>query len=100
MAIQRQEGIVFLDIPLLFEAGYDTFVDLVIVLYVSPEVQLQRLQARDQIDELYAIEKIKSQMPLAEKCNRADFVIDNNGTISQTKEQLLKIINDIQERRM
>ncbi len=49
---------------------------------------------RDQIDYEYALAKINSQMPLVEKCQKADFIIDNSRDLCYTYNQIEKIIND------
>lgn len=74
--------------PLLFEAGAEGRVDQVLLVWVEPQVQLQRLMARDGLAETEARIRIAAQMPLAEKAARADFVIDNSGSPAVTEEQV------------
>lgn len=93
--IEKSEGIVFLDIPLLFESGYEQTVDKTIVVYVPYEIQLDRLMKRDSIDEVYAKDKMESQMSLELKKDKADFLIDNSGTTSCTKNQLIRVIAEL-----
>ena len=57
--------------------------------------KLKRLMVRDNIDEEYAHQKICSQMNLEEKKMLADYVIDNNGSIENTKQQLIDILKQI-----
>ena len=83
---------VVLDIPLLFESGLTDWVDKVLVVYVDDDVQLRRLMARNGFTEEEAIARIRAQWPLEEKVKRADAVIDNNGTVEQTRRQLLSIL--------
>ena len=76
-----------LDVPLLFEAGWDVLADEVWVVALPAEEQLARLLARDKsMSEGEARARISAQMPLAEKCARADIVIDNSGTAKETRE--------------
>ena len=76
-----------LDVPLLFEAGWDALADEVWVVALPAEEQLARLLARDKsMSEGEARARISAQMPLAEKCARADIVIDNSGTVKETRE--------------
>ncbi|MED4833236.1 dephospho-CoA kinase, partial [Geobacillus stearothermophilus] len=84
---------VVLDIPLLFESGLTHWVDKVLVVYVDDDVQLRRLMARNGFTEEEALARIRSQWPMAEKVKRADAVIDNNGTIEETRRQLLAILH-------
>lgn len=79
---------VVLDIPLLFESKLAHFADKTIVVYVNKETQIERLLKRDGSTEKEANSRINSQLSLDQKAKMADAVIDNNGTIDQTKEQL------------
>jgi dephospho-CoA kinase len=85
---------IVLDIPLLFEAGYDQEVDEIMVVSVSKETQLNRLMKRNQLSEEEAKARIEAQMPLEEKEKRASIVINNNGSIEQTKEQVLRWLDE------
>ena len=85
---------VVMDIPLLFESKLQHLVDKVLVVTVSPEVQLQRLMTRNNFSEEEAKARIASQLPSKEKEEGADAVIYNNGTIEQSKQQLLDIMRD------
>ncbi|OEF95599.1 dephospho-CoA kinase [Desulfuribacillus alkaliarsenatis] len=93
--IEEGEGIVFLDIPLLFETGYEHAVDRTVLVYISHSIQVKRLIQRDAIDENYAKAKISSQMSLERKKELADYIIDNNGTTSSTIEQTQKVVEAI-----
>ena len=90
-------GLVFFDIPLLFEE-YDAIkangldFDAVWLVDADEEVQLERLMARDNIDEAYAKEKIASQMPLEEKKSRAHAVFDNSGDLMNLYNQVDEVL--------
>ena len=85
---------VVMDIPLLFESKLQHFVDKILVVSVSEEIQLKRLMERNQLTEEDAIARIRSQLPLVEKELGADAVIHNNGSIEETHLQLEKILRD------
>ncbi len=89
---QVEKGFLFLDIPLLYEAHLEYLCEKVICIYLSYDIQLKRLMARDQIDCLYAQEKIASQMSLEEKKKKADYVIDTSGTFEQTEALLDQLL--------
>ena len=92
MAEKEQKRAAVLDVPLLFEAGWDALADEVWVVALPPEEQLTRLLARDKtMSEGEARARIAAQMPLAEKCARADVVIDNSGTKEETREYVGKL---------
>ena len=85
---KENQSLIVLDIPLLYETGYDKYVDEVMVIYTDFTTQLTRLKQRDQLTEEEARNRIASQEPLEAKKIKADVVIDNNGTISQTIRQV------------
>lgn len=100
MAKQRDKWLssgfntVFMDIPLLFESAQGRTVDKILVVSVSPEIQLQRLMARNNLDASQAQARISSQLPLSEKEKGADAVIFNDGTVEETRRQLEKILKE------
>ncbi len=77
--------------PLLIEAGMINMVDLVIVIKCHEEIQKIRLMERENINELEAERRIRSQMPSEEKNKYADFIIDNSGSLEETAEQVDRI---------
>ncbi len=91
--------VLILDIPLLFEREYDKnyHVDKIIVVSADPEVQLARLKSRDSLDERQAKNRMRTQMPIAEKVARADYVINNNGDKSQLKAQVDDLIEKLKD---
>lgn len=89
--------IVFVIVPLLYEAGFESSVDEVIAVVTSVEKQLERLQARDEIDKKYALAKIKTQLSMKNKAKKADYVIDNSGSKKETYKQLQHIIFNLEQ---
>ncbi len=73
------QAVVIYDVPLLFEAGVDKRVDKVIVVTADRETQIARLKQRNGLSRAEAIRRIRSQMPLAKKIQRADHVL--SGTL-------------------
>ncbi len=84
-------GIVLVEIPLLYEANFEDEVDCVIVVKAAERTQLSRLLCRDGLSEEAARLRIKAQMPLQEKVTRADYLIDNDGSLAKTREQVEKV---------
>jgi dephospho-CoA kinase len=68
-----------------------------IVVSVPPEIQLERLRARDGLDEDGARARVGAQLPLASKVAVADWVVDNGGPVAHTREQVERIWREIQE---
>jgi len=83
-------ALIIKDIPLLFELTRPTFVDKVIVVSASEQTQLRRLEEKGMNRE-DAQSRIKSQLPLEEKIKSADFVINNDGPLEETKKQVEEI---------
>lgn len=83
-----QRPLIVLDIPLLYEGGYQELVNSVMVCYVPKEIQLSRLMKRDKLTKQEAMKRIDSQMTLEEKNKLADVVIDNSGRIDDTLKQV------------
>lgn len=79
---------VIMDIPLLFESQLQSFVEKILVVTVTPDNQKIRLMKRNKFTEEEAMHRIQSQLPLKVKEAGADAVIDNNGTIEETKKQV------------
>jgi len=75
-------------VPLLFEVGLDPLVHKILVVYVSPDIQIQRLMRRDGISREEARRILDAQMPIDEKAARADFVIRNEGDVEETRKQV------------
>jgi len=67
----------------------------VIVVSVSEETQLKRLMKRNDLTKEDALLRIASQIPVKEKEARADYVIDNNGDLEDTKRQVVELLNKI-----
>ncbi|MFD1018999.1 dephospho-CoA kinase [Thalassobacillus hwangdonensis] len=83
---------VVMDIPLLFESKLTHFVDKTLVVYVDEHVQLSRLVERDESTKEEAMQRIQSQIPISEKAEMADAIIDNNGSKQDSYKQLEEIL--------
>ncbi|MCL6593008.1 MAG: dephospho-CoA kinase [Alicyclobacillus sp.] len=88
---QHPEEPVVWDVPLLFEGETLHLVDVTVLVYTDETTQLQRLMARNQLTEDEALARIRAQMPIEEKRRLADYVIDNRGTLEQTREQVRQL---------
>lgn len=77
-----------LEIPLLYETGGDSRVDVVVVVSARPDVQRQRVLARPGMTAERLDQFLARQLPDEDKRRRADFVVDTNGTIADTERQI------------
>lgn len=92
--IAAGERAIFLDIPLLFESKLTHMVEKVLLIYVDEETQVKRLVERNNFTQEQARSRIASQMPLKEKKTLSDAIIDNNGSVENTQNQLLEILRN------
>ena len=79
---------VMLVVPLLFESGFQSLVDRVLVVACPREEQIRRLTRRDNIDEELALKMLAQQMNNAERVSRADDVLDNGGFGTNLEDQV------------
>lgn len=86
--------LIVLDIPLLFESQLEHMVEKILVVYVSEQVQRERLIARDKVDEGEAQRKMSSQMSIELKKDKGHAYINNEGSRAETKKQLVDIIHE------
>jgi len=98
IAARTPDAVVIMDIPLLLEAGMQSDLAEVIVVYVPENLQLERLINRDGIDERAAMARIRSQMPIEKKRQLATIVIDNSRTLSDSRKQARAVFNRLRQR--
>jgi dephospho-CoA kinase len=87
----RDIALVMVEVPLLFEAGLEKNFAAVIVVDAGEQEQIDRIAARDGRPARETAGIIEAQWPLAAKKARADFVIDNRGSLTKTREQVKKL---------
>lgn len=96
--LAQEEEVLFMDIPLLFELGYEEEVSEVWLLVLAPELQLERLMERNQLDQEAAKQRIAVQMPLEEKKKRTPYQIENSGERLATYAQVDQLLQRIERR--
>ncbi|MCX5825432.1 MAG: dephospho-CoA kinase [Deltaproteobacteria bacterium] len=89
--VRRADAIVVSDIPLLIEAGLKGMVDLVLLVYITPEKQIRRVMARDGFSREEAERRLAAQMPIEEKLRWADIVIRNGGSPEETRRVVSEV---------
>ena len=82
--------VLILDIPLLFEGGYDKMCDFTMVIYIPKELQIERLIQRDGLTRDKALKRISAQLDSAERNSKADIIIDNSRSIEDTHNQVIE----------
>lgn len=94
--IHSDERLVFLDIALLFEAGFEDLVEKIIVVHVDEKIQLARLMSRNSLSKEQAMFRIESQMSSKDKSILGNYVINNGGTIEGTYKKIDLIIEELE----
>jgi dephospho-CoA kinase len=79
--------VAIIELPVVFERGYEGRFARTIAVYTDEATALRRLEEAG-IERAEALRRLRCQMPIGEKVKRADFAIDNGGTIEQTKTQV------------
>lgn len=93
--IESNHGVLFLDIPLLYESHLEFLCNQVVVVYLPIDLEIKRLMKRDTIDEKYARIIINNQMSIEEKRKRADIILDNSQEIESLYQQIEHMLGEI-----
>lgn len=93
ICMKDPDRIFMINTPLLFESNFNKFMDKNIVVTAQTDQVLARGSQRDNISENEIKERLKNQISLKEKIKKADYVIDNSGTLENTKRQVIDIWN-------
>jgi dephospho-CoA kinase len=92
---ENPRGVAVIDAALMIESGgYKRFTKLVVV-WCEPEIQLQRLMARNNLSEAEALKRIEAQMPQEEKKRYADFLIDTSGGFETTRKRTIEVFGQL-----
>jgi dephospho-CoA kinase len=95
---EKADAIVLSDVPLLIEAGLKQMVDVVLLVYISPEEQLRRLMARNGYTREEALSRLSAQMPIQDKLPLADLIVNNEGTCDETQQQIVPVWQELVRR--
>lgn len=90
---KKRVKVVILDAPTLIENKLHEEMDYVILVCADNSTQIQRVKSRDKLSQADAIGRINAQMPMEQKKNYANIIIDNNGDIIDTQKQVYDIID-------
>jgi dephospho-CoA kinase len=88
-------AVVVVDAALLVEIGSHEDFDRLVVVYADERTRVNRLMARDHLTRHEAFQRILAQMPLEEKLELADFVIDNTGSPQDTRREAMRVYNHL-----
>ncbi len=82
---------VLVEIPLLYEVGWQDKVDAVLVVYARRGRQCCRIMERDGVSRKKAAQAIAAQMDLGAKAKKADYCIDNSGRWRETRIEVIRL---------
>ncbi|MHC1727717.1 MAG: dephospho-CoA kinase [Syntrophobacteraceae bacterium] len=91
------DAIIIFDIPLLFEGHFDKDFDLIILVHSPPQIQIQRLMQRDEVNRREAERTLSMQAPIDSKKARSHYIIDNSSTPDLTIKQVDEVWEKIWE---
>ena len=90
-AVEGGAEVVVQDVPLLFENGLQGLFSGTVLVYARPAIQLRRLIEERGLSAVRADAVLAAQMPIDEKRPLADFVVDNNGSLDETRRQVEEV---------
>ena len=96
----RQHGapaLLVLNVPLLFESGMECQADCTVVVTIGESERFRRVRARNGLSEREVVARLGAQWPQSEKRRRADYVIDNTGSVDATREQVNNLVGAWQQ---
>jgi len=91
----RNEPLVVLSVPLLLENCMEHLVDCVVVVTVDERNRSERLKQRDGLTDEQIAARLSAQLPQEEKVARADFVINNSGSLEETERQVHDLLQKL-----
>jgi dephospho-CoA kinase len=91
-----RDKMVVIEIPLMFEKCYNDRFQKTITVYTDEETALKRLE-KTGISKDNAMSRLNAQMPIHEKVRRADYVVNNSGTLEETKAQVRAVYDSLGE---
>lgn len=91
---KKETSIIIFEIPLLFEAGFERYFDMTVVVYCDRKTVIKRLIKKG-FTEVEAIKRMRAQLPVEKKAIFADFVIDNSNGLRKTGCQVRQVFRKI-----
>lgn len=91
----KSEELLFVGIPLLFEANMQGMFDKILFVYTDDDIRLKRLLARNNYTLTHAKTRMNSQMTQEKKIQMSDYIINNNGDLEELYKNLFKLLEQI-----
>ena len=93
----HNKEVIVIDAPLLIEGGYLEMVDKLLVITCNNEIQISRIQKRDNCTREEALGRINSQISQEEKVKYADYILDNSGSIENLGRKVSEFLMYMKE---
>lgn len=90
----KKKQVVIVEVPLLFEGGYQARFDRTVTVFTTQKTALERLK-KGGISRSDALKRLKAQLPIRIKKKKADYLIDNNGAQQRTRRQVEDIYKEL-----
>ena len=90
--------LVLVEVPLLFEAGFEKHFDFVITVSAKDDLKAKRIMARDRVSYDSALSLVRAQQPDADKVDRSDYVLQNNGTKETFIREVDRLIVELKQK--
>ena len=94
--ISGKKKLIIVEVPLLFEGGYQGRFERTITVFTTQKTALERLMKAG-VSRSNALKRLKAQLPIQIKKKNADFLIDNNGSKQRTRRQVESIYQKLLE---
>ncbi len=94
---KNPNAIVIVDVPLLFELSLNKNFDKIILVYVSRDVQIERAIKRNPLLKEEVEKRLKAQINIEKKKLLSDYIINNEGSLKNTRDQVRKIIRELKK---
>lgn len=91
----KSEELLFVGIPLLFEANMQGMFDKILFVYTDDDIRLKRLLARNNYTLAHAKARMNSQMTQEKKIKMSDYIVNNNGDLEELYKNLFKLLEQI-----
>lgn len=91
----NDDELLFVGIPLVFEANMTKIFDRIVFIYTDDKIRLKRLIQRNEYTEDYAKLRMSSQISQDEKLEKSDYIIYNNGTKDELRKQVINLLPQI-----
>jgi len=91
---RRKKQLLVVEVPLLFEGEYQDMFDRTITVFTTQKTAIERLM-KGGVSRSNAMQRLKAQLPIKRKKEKADYRIDNNGSKQKTRKQVIAIFNRV-----